>query len=86
MLDRRRLLGLSAAAAAGPPGSEIAEELWTRMYAVDHRDLALALEDYARIGGGAAPCPTCAQQACLGACPFRLPIPVHTCDAATRLG
>jgi hypothetical protein len=84
MLDRHRLLGLGAAAAAGPAGVKIAEVLRTRMYAVDHRDQRWL--DYARIGGGAAPCPTCAQQACLGACPFGLPIPALTRDAATRLG
>jgi Fe-S oxidoreductase len=57
------------------------------MYDVDYRDPALAVEDYAKLGaGGAAACLTCAHQACLNACPYGLPIPDLTRDAATRLG
>jgi hypothetical protein len=56
------------------------------MYAEDYRDPALALEDYAKLGGGAASCLSCAHQACLGACAYGLPIPALTRDAATRLG
>ncbi|HSA80966.1 MAG TPA: hypothetical protein VLE23_09090, partial [Geminicoccaceae bacterium] len=69
-----------------PEGVDIAEVLRTRMYAVDYRDPALAFEDYAKLGAGATPCLNCAHQACLGACPFGLPIPELTRDAATRLG
>jgi len=71
---------------ACPENVEIAEVLRTRMYAVDYRDAALAVEDYAKLGAGAAACLACAHQACLGACPYGLPIPELTRDAATRLG
>jgi predicted aldo/keto reductase-like oxidoreductase len=71
---------------ACPEQVEIAEVLRTRMYAVDYGDPALAIEDYAGLGAGAAACLTCAHQACLRACPYGLPIPELTRDAATRLG
>jgi predicted aldo/keto reductase-like oxidoreductase len=78
--------GCNACEGACPEGVEIAEVLRTRMYAVDSRDQALALEDYAKLGAGAGACLTCAHRACLGACAFDLPIPTLTRDAATRLG
>ena len=78
--------GCGACEGACPEGVDIAEVLRTRMYAVDYRDQALALEDYAKLGQGAGACLTCAHQACLGACPYGLPIPTLTRDAATRLG
>ena len=78
--------GCNACEGACPVGVDIPEVLRTRMYAVDYRDQALALEDYARLGAGASPCLTCAHQACLGACAYGLPIPALTRDAATRLG
>jgi predicted aldo/keto reductase-like oxidoreductase len=71
---------------ACPEQVAIAEVLRTRMYAVDYRDPALAVEDYAKLGAGASACLTCVHQACLGACPFGLPIPELTRDAAIRLG
>jgi predicted aldo/keto reductase-like oxidoreductase len=78
--------GCNACEGACPEGVDIAEVLRTRMYAVDYRDQALALEDYAKLGKGAEACLTCAHQACLGACAYGLPIPQLTRDAATRLG
>jgi hypothetical protein len=78
--------GCNACEGACPEGVDIAEVLRTRMYAVDYREPALALEDYAKLGAGASACLTCAHQACLGACAFGLPIPELTRDAATRLG
>jgi len=78
--------GCSACERACPEGVDIAEVLRTRMYAVDYRDQALALEDYARLGAGASACLGCLHQACLVACPFDLPIPTLTRDAAIRLG
>jgi predicted aldo/keto reductase-like oxidoreductase len=78
--------GCNACEGACPEGVDIAEVLRTRMYAVDYRDQALALEDYAKLGAGASACLTCTHQACLRACPFGLPIPELTRDAATRLG
>jgi predicted aldo/keto reductase-like oxidoreductase len=71
---------------ACPERVQIAEVLRTRMYDVDYGDPALALEDYAKLGAGASACLTCAHQACLGACPYGIPIPEFTRDAATRLG
>jgi uncharacterized protein len=71
---------------ACPEQVEIAEVLRTRMYDVDYRDPALAVEDYAKLGVAASACLTCAHQACLGACPYGIPIPEFTRDAATRLG
>jgi predicted aldo/keto reductase-like oxidoreductase len=71
---------------ACPEQVAIAEVLRTRMYAVDYRDPALAVEDYAKLGAGASACLSCAHQACLGACPYSLPIPELTRDAAIRLG
>jgi predicted aldo/keto reductase-like oxidoreductase len=78
--------GCNACEGACPEGVEIAEVLRTRMYAVDYRDQALALEDYAKLGSGAEACLACTHQACLGACPYGLPVPTLTRDAATRLG
>lgn len=71
---------------ACPEQVAIAEVLRTRMYDVDYRDPALAVEDYAKLDPDASACLTCAHQACLGACPYGLPIPEFTRDAATRLG
>jgi uncharacterized protein len=71
---------------ACPERVDIAEVLRTRMYDVDYGDPALALEDYAKLGVGASACLTCAHQACLRACPYGIPIPEFTRDAATRLG
>jgi len=73
---------------ACPEGVAIAEVLRTRMYDVDYRNPALAVEDYAKLssGGDAAACLTCEHQACLNACPFGIPIPDFTKDAARRLG
>ena len=73
---------------ACPEGVAIAEVLRTRMYDVDYRNPALAVEDYAKLGRGsdAAACLTCAHQACLNGCPFGIPIPNFTADAARRFG
>jgi predicted aldo/keto reductase-like oxidoreductase len=71
---------------ACPEQVPIAEVLRTRMYDVDYGDPALAIEDYAKLGVGASACLTCAHQACLGACPYGIPIPEFTRDAASRLG
>ncbi len=71
---------------ACPQGVEIAEVLRTRMYHVDYGDRTLAKQDYAALGTDASACLTCAHEACLGACPYGIPIPSFTRDAATRLG
>jgi len=72
---------------ACPEGIEIAEVLRTRMYAVDYNNPALALEDYAKLGGRVADtCLSCEHQACLGSCPVDIPIPTFMRDAAKRFG
>jgi len=78
--------GCNVCEGACPEGVDIAEVLRTRMYDVDYGDPALAVEDYAKLGQGASACLGCAHQACLGACPYGVPIPEFTRDAATRLG
>lgn len=69
-------------------GVAIAEVLRTRMYDVDYRNPALAVEDYAKLAAGsdATACLSCEHQACLNACPLGIPIPEFTLDAARRLG
>jgi predicted aldo/keto reductase-like oxidoreductase len=56
------------------------------MYARDYRDPELARVEYAGLGAGASPCPTCAEPRCRGACPHGLDIPRLTADAAAALG
>jgi uncharacterized protein len=60
--------------ASCPAGVEIGEILRARMYAVDYSDLALAKDEYARLGPGAAPCLTCAARPCASACAHGVPI------------
>ncbi len=71
---------------ACPVGVDIAEVLRTRMYDVDYGNKALAIEDYARLGHGASACLTCDNKVCSSACPYGVPIPEYTHDAAMRLG
>jgi uncharacterized protein len=68
-----------------PQQVQIAEVLRTRMYALDYRDAALAHEEYAQLAGGASACVTCANQACLNACPAGVPIAQFTRQAAALL-
>jgi predicted aldo/keto reductase-like oxidoreductase len=75
-----------ACASSCPHGVEIAEVLRTRMYAVDYGDLELARDDYRRLGTGASACAECSHRACVGSCPYRLPIASLTRDAHARLG
>ncbi len=69
-----------------PQGVDIAEVLRTRMYDVDYGNKALAIEDYARLGEGASACLGCDNKLCSSACPYGVPIPEFTRDAAERLG
>ena len=71
---------------ACPHGVDIAEVLRTRMYDVDYRNPALAIEDYAKLGAAASACLSCDNAVCSGACPYGVPIPEFTLDAAQRLG
>jgi predicted aldo/keto reductase-like oxidoreductase len=75
---------------ACPAGVEIGEVLRARMYAVDYGDLALAWDEYARLGPGAAPCLTCAARPCAAACTHGVPIarllaPTHRMLAAGQV-
>jgi predicted aldo/keto reductase-like oxidoreductase len=78
--------GCDACEASCPHGVRIPEVLRTRMYAVDYEDLALAREDYGKLGVGASSCASCAHRSCLGSCPHGLEIATLTRDAHTRLG
>jgi len=71
---------------ACPDKVEIAEVLRTRMYDVDYDNPQLARDDYAVLGRDAGACLSCAHKACLGACPYGVPIPDFTGDAARRFG
>jgi uncharacterized protein len=59
---------------ACPYNVQIGEVLRTRMYAVDYGDPVLARSEYALLGGGAAPCLSCAAKPCQSACPHGVPI------------
>jgi len=56
------------------------------MYDVDYGNKALAIEDYAKLGDAASACLSCDNAVCSGACPYGVPIPDYTLDAARRLG
>ncbi|MEE9280708.1 MAG: aldo/keto reductase [Myxococcota bacterium] len=77
--------GCDACSGSCPYGVAISEVLRTRMYATDYGDVDYALEDYARLGAGANACATCAEQPCLGSCPYGLPIAELTRSAHQRL-
>lgn len=77
--------GCNACEQSCPQRVQISEVLRTRMYAVDYGDRVLARAEYAGLGTGAAACLTCANQACLGACPLDVPIAQFTREAATKL-
>jgi Fe-S oxidoreductase len=55
------------------------------MYAVDYGDMALARDEYARLGDGAAPCLTCTAKPCVGACPHGVPIERFVAEAHRSL-
>ena len=78
--------GCDKCESACPHGVDIAEVLRTRMYDVDYGNRALAIEDYTRLGSAASACLGCDNKVCSGACPYGVPIPVFTTDAAERLG
>jgi uncharacterized protein len=76
---------------ACPAGVEIGEVLRARMYAVYYGDPALARDEYARLGPGAAPCLTCAARPCASACTHgvtiaRLLAPTHRMLAVPAAG
>lgn len=70
---------------ACPRGVDIGEVLRVRMYAVDYGDMALARDEYARLGDGAAPCLTCTAKPCVGACPHGVPIERFVAEAHRSL-
>ena len=61
-----------------PEGVPISDVLRTRMYVADYNDPELARQDYSTLGRAAEACATCAHEACLGSCPYGIPIPVLT--------
>jgi predicted aldo/keto reductase-like oxidoreductase len=66
--------GCDDCANACPYGVSIADVLRARMYAVDYGDLALARSEYEMVSGDAAPCVSCVDRPCQGACTHGLPI------------
>lgn len=78
--------GCSECSSSCPAGVSISDVLRARMYAVDYRDPEVAKQSYDALAIGAKPCTSCTQPACLGACPFDLPIPSLTRQAAELLG
>ena len=78
--------GCDACTSSCPHGVVIPEVLRTRMYAVDYGDLALAREDYGKLGSAASACATCTHRACLGSCPYGLEIATLTSETHARLG
>ena len=78
--------GCNTCEASCPYGVPISEVLRTRMYATDYGELQVAQAEYARLGAGAAPCLTCSEQRCLGACPGGIDIPALTRFTAETLG
>jgi predicted aldo/keto reductase-like oxidoreductase len=66
--------GCDACASSCIAGVPIADVLRARMYARDYGDLELGRRDYAKLGGGAAPCIGCGIRSCAGACPHGVAI------------
>ncbi len=69
-----------------PEGVPISDVLRTRMYAADYNDPELARQDYSTLGRAAEACATCTHTACLGSCPYGLPIPSLTRSTHSALG
>jgi hypothetical protein len=63
--------GCDACHGACPHGVPVSDVLRARMYATDYRDLGLARETYAGLGGAASACLACPAP-CTAACPFGL--------------
>lgn len=78
--------GCSQCSESCPKGVSISDVLRARMYAVDYHDREMAKQSYDALEVDASPCTSCTEQACLGACPFDLPIPVLTREASSLLG
>lgn len=84
--DRYCRHGCNICESSCPKEVAIAEVLRTRMYAVDYGDAQMARQDYRNLGSAADACIACADQSCANACPYGIPIPAYTRDAAARLG
>lgn len=69
-----------------PYGVSISDVLRARMYEVDYRDQALAMQTYANLESNADRCLGCTAKHCLGGCPNNVPIAAFTQDAARRFG
>jgi predicted aldo/keto reductase-like oxidoreductase len=85
-MGRYCLPGCNACEKSCPARVPISEVLRTRMYDVDYGDRVLAQTEYALLGQPARACLSCAHQACLTACPQRIPIARFTREAAVNLG
>ena len=80
------LHGCNACESSCPVGVAVSEVLRTRMYARSYGDLALAREDYAKLGNAASACLDCTLQSCVAACPAELAVADLTRDTAQLLG
>jgi len=60
--------------AACPKGVQAASVLRYQMYFEDYADEKRAMEQYAALERGAYPCLGCADQRCVSACPYGLPV------------
>ena len=62
-------------------GVEIASIMRYRMYFRDYGMEKRAMESYASLKKNAAACPGCTDPACIGSCPYGLPVKDMLCDA-----
>ena len=69
-----------------PAAVPISEVLRTRMYASDYGDLALAREDYGKLGRDASACLSCDGSPCAGACPNGIDISHRARETHRLLG
>ncbi len=77
--------GCGACLDSCPNGVPIPDVLRTRMYAEDYGEPQRARSEYASLGEPAAPCLSCAERSCAGACPHGLAIASLTAPTHRRL-
>ena len=74
-----------ACATSCPAEVPISDVLRHKMYFEDYGAERMAMERYAKLSINAAACTTCADQACMSACTYGLPIPELTRRAHAEL-
>lgn len=78
--------GCGVCANSCPYDVPISDVLRARMYEVDYRDRALAMQSYSNLETNAVQCLGCTTQNCLGGCPNNVPIAEFARDAARLFG